>query len=306
MYRAVAWKAAHDGLPLDDDAQVSALARRAAYEQVDGRITIDGHDVTRAIRTPEIDKAAASVARLPHVREVLVGQQRDLGAGGAVVMEGRDIGTVVFPAADLKFYIDASPEERARRRAADPAHTGSPSNIANVQSDMVARDKSDSTRSVAPLAQGRGRDLHRHDVDADRCRRRSRDDALITAKLKARNADESRGIPQGRLSVVDWIADYRAGVESRPVMAQVAPGEIKAHAAAHRRRQRLNRSTPSSATSIASSCRASRTGSTRGSSATSRRMRCCRACLAITSAPVSASSASRGSRAPRSPRSKRS
>jgi len=152
MYRAVAWKAAHEGLPLDDDAQVSALASRAAYEQVDGRITIDGHDVTRAIRTPEIDKASASVARLPQVRQVLVAQQRGLGANGAVVMEGRDIGTVVFPFADVKFYIDASPEERARRRAADPAHTGSPSNIASVQSDLVARDKSDSTRSVAPLA----------------------------------------------------------------------------------------------------------------------------------------------------------
>jgi cytidylate kinase len=152
MYRAVAWKAAHDGLPLDDDAQVSALARRADYRQVDGRITIDGHDVTREIRTPAIDKAAASVARLPQVREVLVGQQRNLGNGGAVVMEGRDIGTVVFPHADVKFYIDASPEERARRRAADPAHSGSQSSLANLQSDMVARDKSDSTRTVAPLA----------------------------------------------------------------------------------------------------------------------------------------------------------
>ena len=101
MYRAVAWKAAHDGVPLDDDAQVAALARRAAYAQLDGRVTIDGHDVTRAIRTPEIDKAAASVARLPHVREVLVGQQRDLGNSGAVVMEGRDIGTVVFPQAEI-------------------------------------------------------------------------------------------------------------------------------------------------------------------------------------------------------------
>ena len=152
MYRAIAWKAAHEALPLDDDAAVSALARRAAYEQVDGRITIDGHDVTRAIRTPEIDKASASVARLPQVRAILVGQQRQMGSGGGVVMEGRDIGTVVFPAADLKFYIDASPEERARRRAADPAHTGSPSNIASVQSDLVARDQSDSTRPVAPLA----------------------------------------------------------------------------------------------------------------------------------------------------------
>jgi cytidylate kinase len=126
MYRAVAWKAAHEGLPLDDEAQVSALAGRAAYEQVDGRITIDGHDVTRAIRTPEIDKASASVARLPQVRQVLVAQQRGLGANGAVVMEGRDIGTVVFPFADVKFYIDASPEERARRRAADPAHNRKP------------------------------------------------------------------------------------------------------------------------------------------------------------------------------------
>jgi cytidylate kinase len=151
MYRAVAWKAAHEGLPLDDDAVVSALAKRAVYAQADGQITIDGHDVTRAIRTPEMDKAAASVARLPQVREILVGQQRDMGANGAVVMEGRDIGTVVFPNADLKLYIDASAEERARRRAADPAHTGSQSNIANVQSDMAARDKSDSTRAVAPL-----------------------------------------------------------------------------------------------------------------------------------------------------------
>jgi cytidylate kinase len=152
MYRAVAWKAAHDGLSLDDDVGVAALARRAAYQQVDGTIAIDGHDVTRAIRTPEIDRAAASVARLPHVREVLVGQQRDLGRGGGVVMEGRDIGTVVFPGADLKFYIDASPEERARRRAGDPAHSGGPASLANVQSDLVARDQSDLTRAVAPLA----------------------------------------------------------------------------------------------------------------------------------------------------------
>jgi len=153
MYRAVGWLAMQQGLSLDDDDQVSALARRATYQQADGQITIDGHDVTRAIRTPEIDKAAASVARLQRLREELVRQQREMGAAGAVVMEGRDIGTVVFPQADVKFYIDASPEERARRRAADPAHTGSPSNIASVQSDLVARDKSDSTRKVAPLAQ---------------------------------------------------------------------------------------------------------------------------------------------------------
>ncbi len=152
MYRAVAWKALQDGVPLDDDARVAALAGRAVYRQENGSITIDGHDVTRAIRTPEIDKAAASVARLVHVREVLVQQQRDMGAGGGVVMEGRDIGTVVFPHAHMKFYIDASAEERARRRAADPAHTGNQGSLANVQSALLARDTADSTRAVAPLA----------------------------------------------------------------------------------------------------------------------------------------------------------
>lgn len=151
MYRSVAWKAAHDGLPLDDDAAVSALAERAVLDQVDGRILIDGHDVTRAIRTPEIDKAAASVARLPRVREVLVERQRALGANGAVVMEGRDIGTVVFPDADMKIYLDASAEARARRRAADTAHTGGNESLASVQSELVARDRTDSTRAVAPL-----------------------------------------------------------------------------------------------------------------------------------------------------------
>jgi cytidylate kinase len=98
-----------------------------------------------------MDKAAAAVARLPKVREVLVRQQRALGQGGAIVMEGRDIGTVVFPEADLKFYIDASAEERARRRANDPAHTGGQGNLELIQTDMSSRDKSDSTRSVSPL-----------------------------------------------------------------------------------------------------------------------------------------------------------
>ncbi len=151
MYRSVAWKAAHDGLPLDDDGAVSAMAERAVLDQTDGVITIDGHDVTRAIRTPAIDKAAAAVARLPRVREILVGRQRVLGANGAVVMEGRDIGTVVFPDADMKIYLDASAEERARRRVSDAAHTGGKDSLADVQSELVARDQTDSTRAVAPL-----------------------------------------------------------------------------------------------------------------------------------------------------------
>lgn len=152
MYRSVAWKAVHDGLALDDDARVASLASRAVLAQQGGRITIDGHDVTRDIRTPAMDSAAAMVARLPQLREVLRARQRELGAGGGVVMEGRDIGTVVFPDADMKIYLDASAEERARRRASDAAHTGADTSIAAVRSDLVARDTSDSTRAVAPLA----------------------------------------------------------------------------------------------------------------------------------------------------------
>ena len=152
MYRAVAWKAVHEGLSLDDDGQVSALAERAVLESSGGTVRIDGHDVTRAIRTPEIDKAAASVARLPRVRQVLVERQRKLGEPRAVVIEGRDIGSVVFPDADVKVYLDASAEERARRRASDPAHTGGKlGTLAGVQSDLQARDKSDQERPVAPL-----------------------------------------------------------------------------------------------------------------------------------------------------------
>ncbi|MGH9173826.1 MAG: (d)CMP kinase, partial [Vicinamibacterales bacterium] len=153
MYRAVAWKALRDGVALDDEPQVAELAVRASLESEDGRVAIDGHDVTSAIRTPAIDKAAAAVARLPRVRDALVARQRALGEHRGVVMEGRDIGTVVFPDADVKVYLDASAGERAQRRTRDPAHTGGQQgSLAGVQTDLEARDQSDSTRVVAPLA----------------------------------------------------------------------------------------------------------------------------------------------------------
>jgi cytidylate kinase len=151
MYRAVGWKALHEGVPLDDETAVAAVAQQASIVVEGGIVSIDGHDVTRAIRTPDIDKAAASVARLPRVREVLVACQRTLGEGGGVVMEGRDIGTVVFPNADVKIYLDASAEERARRRANDPAHSGSHAGQAAVAAAIQARDTSDTTRTVSPL-----------------------------------------------------------------------------------------------------------------------------------------------------------
>jgi len=151
MYRAVGWKARLDGIPLDDEAAVAEVALRARLIVENGVVDIDGHDVTRAIRTPEVDKIATVVARLPKVREVLVARQREMGQGGGVVMEGRDIGTVVFPDADLKIYLDASAAERARRRAHDTAHTGSQAGQAAVAEAIAARDKSDTTRAVSPL-----------------------------------------------------------------------------------------------------------------------------------------------------------
>jgi CMP/dCMP kinase len=153
MYRAIAWQAAQRGLSPDDEPGIAALAEQAALE-VDGDVVrIDGQDVTRAIRTPEVDRAAAAAARLPKVREALVARQRRAGADGRVVMEGRDVGTVVFPDADVKIYLDASPDERARRRAGDPAHAaGRRSALAAIASELQARDHSDRTRTTSPLA----------------------------------------------------------------------------------------------------------------------------------------------------------
>jgi cytidylate kinase len=151
MYRAVGWKAMAEGVALDDDEAVATLAARSRITVSPGAVTIDETDVTRAIRTPAIDRAAAAVARLPQVRAVLVGRQREMGEGGAIVMEGRDIGTVVFPNADVKIYLDAATQERARRRASDPAHSGGPTAVAEVATALTARDALDRTRAVSPL-----------------------------------------------------------------------------------------------------------------------------------------------------------
>ena len=154
MYRALAWKALHEPVDLADENATAALARRVRITVGDGIVHVDGGDVAQAIRTPEIDAASAAVARQPRVREVLILEQRRLGGGGGVVMEGRDIGTVVFPDADLKVFLDASAEERARRRAHDPAHAMGRGGAAvkDVASALEARDRSDRMRAASPLA----------------------------------------------------------------------------------------------------------------------------------------------------------
>jgi cytidylate kinase len=152
MYRAVAWKACQERADLGDAEAIAALTRRARID-LDGGVRIDGHDVTAAIRTPAIDEAAAAVARHPQVRAVLVMRQRAYASDAGLVMEGRDIGTVVFPDADVKFYLDATPEERARRRSEDPAHAISRQSAGRdrIAQALEARDHLDRTRAVSPL-----------------------------------------------------------------------------------------------------------------------------------------------------------
>ena len=153
MYRAVAWRAEQLGLSLDDEDQISRLAAAATIEIDGSDIRIDGADASYAIRTPEIDRATTRVARLPRVREALVARQRAIAEPDGVVMEGRDIGTVVFPNADVKIYLDASPEERARRRAHDSAHSSSQTQaLADIAQAMQRRDENDRTREASPLS----------------------------------------------------------------------------------------------------------------------------------------------------------
>lgn len=152
MYRAVGWLAVERGVPLDADDKVAALAEAARFDLGRDQVVIDGHDVTRAIRTPDMDQAAARVARLPGVRRVLLARQRAYAHGGTVVMEGRDIGTVVLPHADVKVFLDASADERARRRAADTSHASGGSDVGTVAQALHSRDELDRTRTSSPLA----------------------------------------------------------------------------------------------------------------------------------------------------------
>jgi len=152
MYRAVAWKALREGLDLADGSSVAACVVRTTLT-LGPHVVIDGYDVTAEIRTPAIDEAAAVVARHEAVRAVLVERQRSYGQGGGIVMEGRDIGSVVFPDADVKIYLDAAPDERARRRAGDAAHAAGRSvpGVGGVAQALEARDRSDTTRAASPL-----------------------------------------------------------------------------------------------------------------------------------------------------------
>jgi len=153
MYRAVGVLAAERGLALDDDAALGRLVAALSFELRDGgtALVVDGRDVSAAIRRADAGELASRVSTRPVVRERLVALQRALGEAGGVVMEGRDIGTVVFPDAPVKLYLTAAPAERARRRAAELRARGEQVDEAALAADLAARDRRDSGREHAPL-----------------------------------------------------------------------------------------------------------------------------------------------------------
>lgn len=159
MYRAVAWRALQNGVALDDDAALGEIARTYDIEfgHVEGdpvpkRVFIGGAEVTDAIRTAEIDKAVSPTSAAPSVRAALVDQQRRIGNAGDYVVEGRDIGTVVFPNAEVKVFLTASDEERAHRRVRQNVDRGIGSiDYDEVLADLRRRDEHDSNRATSPL-----------------------------------------------------------------------------------------------------------------------------------------------------------
>jgi cytidylate kinase len=153
MYRAVALWGVRQNVAFDDMHRMEQLAIAAEIELAPGRISLNGEDVTQSIRTPEVSNGASRIAVIPGVRRAMVAKQREMGERTSVVMEGRDIGTVVFPNADVKVYLDANPRERVRRRLEEVRGKGEEVAEEALAAQMQERDRRDSTRSDAPLSQ---------------------------------------------------------------------------------------------------------------------------------------------------------
>lgn len=159
MYRAVTWLALHQQISIDEEAAITSLAEESQIEisspsVQDGRacdILVANEDITWKIRRPEVDANVSQVSAYAGVRRALSEQQRRIGQRGRIVMVGRDIGTVVLPEADCKIYLDASAEERARRRHLEKLQRQEASDYAEILAGVIARDAIDSTRAIAPL-----------------------------------------------------------------------------------------------------------------------------------------------------------
>ena len=165
LYRSLAVQAIERGIPLDDESQLAELCSKLKFQfgglelpahsdndsvpQI--RIYCNGIDVTESIRTPEMGMAASNVSKLPAVRQALLQVQRDFGAEGGIVMEGRDIGTVIFPEAEIKFYLEASIEKRAARRQLELEQVGVKLPLEHILKETQTRDEQDMNRNIAPL-----------------------------------------------------------------------------------------------------------------------------------------------------------
>ena len=155
MYRSVALKVREKGISPEDESAlnqlVSSLQITFSTEGEQTQVFCDGEDVTEAIRTPEISRLASAISRQKGVRDALVQMQREMGKEGGVVLEGRDIGTVVFPDADVKFYLDAESEERVRRRYHEMVEKGVRVDYKETQEELLQRDQHDMNRAHSPL-----------------------------------------------------------------------------------------------------------------------------------------------------------
>jgi cytidylate kinase len=156
MYRAITLKAARHGLGPEDQSEIISLAQssdiRLLQDPAGGaRVILDGSDVTREIRSPMVNSMVSPVSAIPELRDLLVETQRSLAQAGGVVMEGRDITTVVLPDAEVKIYLDASREERALRRTKELRLSGYDASVEDTLNEIASRDTTDSSRSVAPL-----------------------------------------------------------------------------------------------------------------------------------------------------------
>ncbi len=201
MYRAVALKSLRRNLSLDDVKTLSAIVREthielrwpSAQQEAAGAkncVFLDGVEVTEEIRTEEVAQAASRMATIHEVREVLVEEQQRAGAGGGIVMEGRDIGTVVFPAAELKIFLEASPEVRAERRWKEHQEKGDRIPLEEVVKEVYERDRRDRERKVSPLV--RAADAVLVDNTAMSIEETARIIAMLVEERKAQSAKAER------------------------------------------------------------------------------------------------------------------
>ncbi len=155
MYRAMTLKVIEAGIDVHDTRTITTLARSTTIRLIpnDGasRVELDGVDVTDKIRTPNVTNAASAVSMVPEVRRLMVQEQREMGKKGGIVLEGRDIGSIVFPQADIKIFMLAHPRERAERRSKELAAKGIATTVDELEREIAERDKKDTNRSISPL-----------------------------------------------------------------------------------------------------------------------------------------------------------